>query len=177
MKKLLLFTFLFISATVFAQTEKNKVYLSGTTNASYLFSSTESSDYKTTNIMISPSIGYFTTNNLVLGISGSYENSKVKNNNYDSKNTSFGISPFLRYYTPNENRNNKFFTQLEFGYTEVNDIDGTFFSGAIGAAIFFNKYVSFDIEGVYAHTVIETITMNSLGLNLGISVYLGKNKE
>jgi len=177
MKKLLLFTLLFISVTVFSQTEKNKILLSGSTNASYLFSSTESSDYKTTNIIISPAIGFFTSNNLVLGISSLYKNSKVKNNNYDSKSTSFGISPFLRYYTPKENRNSKFFVQIEGGYMENNNISGSVISGSFGLSFFFNQHVSFDIEGVYAHTVIEDNTINSIELDLGLSVYLGKTKE
>ena len=177
MKKLLLFTLLFISATVFAQTEKNKVFLSGSTNASYLFSSIESSDNKTTNIKISPSIGYFTRNNLILGISGLYENAKVSNKYYESKSTSFGLSPFLRFYTPNENRNNKLFLQIEGGYMESNNISGSFISGSFGLSFFLNQHVSFDIEGVYAHTVIENITINSIGLDLGISVYLGNAKD
>ncbi len=83
MKKLFLFSLLFVSISVYAQTEKNKIFLSGATNTSLLFSNTEDSDNKTTNINISPAVGYFVTNNFVMGISGLYNRSTLQYSYYE----------------------------------------------------------------------------------------------
>ncbi len=101
-KKLLLLTLVLLSVNIFAQTEKNKIFLSGSTNASLYFIKTESTDNETTNINIYLTSGLFIKNNVVLGASFSFSQSKMSNTsyNYGSETTVYQIAPFLRVVFP-----------------------------------------------------------------------------
>lgn len=116
MKKLLLLAAVSaLGFTAMAQTEKGKMILGGTVqyytdkSDQYLQSfdlSPITDVQKTTGFTIMPSIGYFIANNFALGTGIGYNQGKgTQNYSYNyvpsvnySKNHSFTINPFARYY-------------------------------------------------------------------------------
>ncbi len=203
--KPILILILLISLNFYGQTEKGHFLIAGSSNLSLSFISTDysnstsnqSQNSKITNFTLSPVAGYFVSDDLALGLLIYYSNTS-----YANKTSSVLAGPFMRYYF---SKSDKFYpflqASLDYGsnsYKFTNyDIYGTpagiieqssaVWGGEIdlGLSFLLSKQVSFDILAGYTYLK-ETIpfkdfesyqTTGAFGINLGVSVFLGKNHE
>lgn len=124
---------------------------------------------KAENILnISPSAGIFVANNFALGMALNFSNQF-------KRNTSIGLTPFVRYYVK------KFFAQAKFGYTYSKDrlteykFNYLNYGVSVGYAAFVTEKIS--IEPAFYYDVLYSINTGikqnrNLGLKIGIQVYL-----
>ncbi|WP_062062478.1 hypothetical protein [Aquimarina longa] len=140
---LLLFTILFTFLNTFAQEDssyefkKNDIIVSGTFNYSNKNSKSftngeEKHSSKINSFTIVPEIGYFLSNNLLIGVRAGYITSTSKNKNsntYNYKERSYKTSIIGRYYFTSKKRIS-FFVESEVGYQNT-----TFKSGSNDANI------------------------------------------
>lgn len=108
-KSLLMIVFAFtLFTTAHAQIKKGGTWLGGSIGYSQIKTDNPGSteDPKTTNINISPAIGFVVKDNLVFGIDLNYNNTKYDNyGGYkESKGKDYGGGVFLRQYVPIVNR-------------------------------------------------------------------------
>ncbi len=186
MKKLVLvFLFLSLHLVGFGQTEKGKVLLSGMIDLAN--SSIRGSSQ--TRFNATPQVGFFAVDNLALGLGVGFKYEPIgitMNGNYLYQ-TTYGILPFARYYFLSGKI--KPFLQAQGGYvstSQENGFGGSFSSsgfgiaGQGGAAFFLSESVSLDLGLSYGMTSTSSSgsstssTVNTLGVNVGFSVYLGK---
>ncbi len=178
MKKLLLLALLISTLKLSAQTEKGKIFLSGATNASLLLSIVPNSNIQNNfNINIAPSIGYFIANDFTMGLSFSFSYLEGSSSLYKYKSTTYQIAPFARYYFSKPNTITRLYAQANAGIVNIDSQYGTGLTGQLGIAIFSNQHVSLDIAALYSATYNKTNFNSTLGINFGISVYLGKTKD
>lgn len=146
-----------------AQTGKGGVLLGGTASFQVQFTDPES-----TNVDLSPQLGFFIANNLAIG--------GALNLNFSNSYSSFGIAPFGRYYFEGE-KSSRLFVQAQVGYfsTKFGDdetISGTQIGFGPGVAFFLNDHVA--IEGMLAYNIRGgDFSTNDLGLRFGVQAYLG----
>lgn len=107
LQKIALLLFTLFTITSFSQTEKGKIYLGTNSslnanfvNYSYKDDNNDMQDTgKSSSFSISPSIGFFVINNLVLGANVSFGFNKSENNSgSDFKSNSISVAPFAKYY-------------------------------------------------------------------------------
>ncbi len=125
-----------LCASVFsakAQTEKGKILLGG--NVTFITQKGKSQiTTKETSFSVGPVFGFFVGNNFAVGVALSYDYNKTAPIIYSAtssqsgiKHTSYGISPFARYYV-NISEPFKFFAELaaggSFGKSEFKDANG-----------------------------------------------------
>lgn len=101
-----------VASTASAQLEKGKILMGGSAGFGIRENPGSSSFSKSRYHNISPMVGYFVSDNLVVGAAFNYGFSKEKS--YETKNTNYGISPFARYYL-NISPSFKFFGELRAG--------------------------------------------------------------
>jgi hypothetical protein len=164
--------FIFVSGTAMSQTQEGGFMVGGNIELN-----TAKNDSK---IALTPSVGYFISNNFALGINGNLDYTKIEK----SKITTWGVGPFARYYIgslnfrpfahadvsfqANKNRNN-----LET--TKYNSKQ--YFLGA-GLAVFLNRNVAVETLMGYRHTTIHNSNSNGgFNLRIGFQVYLLKQKD
>lgn len=156
---------------LYAQTGKGGVLLGGTAGFQVQFTDPES----TTNVELSPQLGFFIANNLAIGGALNFNFSKSG----DSNASSFGIAPFGRYYFEGE-KSSRLFVQAQVGYLSTKfdffgddeTISGTQIGFGPGVAIFLNDHVA--IEGLLAYNILGgDFSTNDLGLRFGVQAYLG----
>lgn len=131
-------------------------------------------------ISLAPNAGAFIIKNLALG--GNFEFSYVKSG--DTKVTSFGIGPFVRYYFTNANvrpilQGNLNFLSSKTKITGLGSDSNTglnFFLGG-GAAIFISDQVSIDGLLGYDHTKYKGFDGGGgFAMTIGFQVYLLKHQ-
>ena len=100
MKKVILsvaavFAFGFANAqeTVSEGFTKGDVFISGAVG----FGSTKTGDFKTSDFVVAPKVGYFVTDNIAVGVAVGYESSKIEVVD-DLTNNTFSVGAFGRYY-------------------------------------------------------------------------------
>lgn len=163
MKKILLT--LFASVIVFAasaQISKGTVILGGSSNLNFTSYNEDAGDYSQFDVDIHG--GYFLMDNLAAGLNLFYS----KDSEADDATTAFGV--FARYYF-----NGKIFAGAAFNSAKQGDFSGTQIPIEVGYAWFLNNAVA--IEPALNYSIYGgDLDGASFGLNVGISVYLGRSE-
>lgn len=118
-KTILLLLICFAFKSSFAQLEKGNWLVGGSGSFSSEKYNYETSNSKTTNLNLSPTIGYFFANKLVGGLKPIYSYQIIADNSEFSNNSEInelGISAFLSYYLLKKTEPFNFFTQIDYGY-------------------------------------------------------------
>lgn len=172
MKKIITGALLFIFFTrLNGQTEKGDWMVGGGLRLNTSSNNTE--------IAIEPNAGIFVINNLAVGGSISLDYTKSG----DTKVTSFGLGPFLRYYFTNakarpllQGNTNYLSRKVKTPSTTSTNNGLNFFLGG-GAAIFVSDQVSLDILLGYDHTKYKDFDgSGGFAFTVGFQVYLLKNQ-
>lgn len=201
MKILIPVLFLFISSSVFSQTNKGSFVLSGNTNLNVLFSKTsigtdsvETGKIKDQQFAFTAAAGYFLIDNLNIGISSTYSYDYSDTKAAYSTGTiteSFTIMPQLNYYLPVAGKLKPFvgagvgYLWLEQKDSRVTDnqnkvysMSGISISGGAGASYFITNSVSFDLGIQYYHNRLKDKIytdlirkQNAVTGTLGVSVF------
>ena len=148
---------------------------------------------KIINLNLSPKVGYFIINHLVLGLNVNYSYSHYLRwdlNKYIRNG--WLVGPFMRYYVPI--RNLKLFTEGEINYGGIYkdnylaDNAGTWrekqgvssWSLGLGIALPIGEKVAFDFMGGYYHYVLrekneylKKTIQRTLGIRIGFSFFIG----
>lgn len=162
--------------TAFAQTQKGYLMLGG--NFGGFSYNSKGSSNKSYNFNVTPSLGYLVANRWVvggiidLGISGS-----KSENSQTITTTSYGISPFVRYFLSDADRD-KYFAQAKFnvGGLKQTDVSASSYIGyglSLGYNHFFVKAVALEIGVGYdfKHPS-EGFDENNFGVNVGLQIFL-----
>ncbi|MCX6231407.1 MAG: hypothetical protein NTZ33_07680 [Bacteroidetes bacterium] len=175
MKKLIIISFILFSAICNAQTEKGKILLSGNTTASV---SHYDKGYSVTNFNFGSGIGVFIFKDLVFGLSGNFQSLTVSTSYGNSKQSIFELAPFFRCYIDTKSLTLKPYFEFGGGVMGNNNKMGSFFTGSLGLAVFLNHHVSLEpsVEILYSRWESAYSSATTYGFNMGISVYLGKDK-
>lgn len=125
------------------------IFISGSVG----YGSDKTGDAKETTFNVSPKAGYFVTNNIAVGLSVAYTNTKDDTDGSEVTTNSFGVGAFGRYYFTPANKFS-FFGQLGVGYqtdkTEVEGVDGEFKTNgfnvgvAPGVSYFLSKNIALE---------------------------------
>jgi hypothetical protein len=168
MKKFIVASLLFaLFTTANAQTEKQDWMVGGGLRLNTSDNNTE--------IAFQPNAGIFVIKNLAVGANISLDYSKAG----DSKVTTFGIGPFVRYYFTNakvrpllQGNLNYLSSKLKTPAFTSTNTGLNFFLGG-GAAIFVSDQVSLDILIGYDHTKYKDFDgSGGFALTIGFQVYL-----
>lgn len=139
------------------------------------------------NVGISPKVGYFIKDNLMVGAVVNLGFTKSpENNGVGTKTTAYGVQALSRYYlSPNERgvnnllKQGRFFLEANAGFAGINIKDGPTTNGFIfgvgpGYSYFINEHVA--LEGMVKYNGLvgggNTTYQNSIGLNFGVQVFL-----
>lgn len=93
---------LLLSFPGFAQVTKGK-WLVGGVFESFTRTNTvtnPAAENKSSQVLVSPRVGYFITNRWAVGIAPSYSSYKYKDSTVTNQGSGYGISAFVRYYQP-----------------------------------------------------------------------------
>lgn len=162
MKKTLLT--LFAAITVFAasaQIGQGTILLGGSSSLDFTSFNEDAGDYSQFDVGVKG--GYFIIDNLALGLNLSLS----KNSELDD--ALLGVGPFARYYF-----NGKIFGGAGINIVKFGEFSATEIPLEVGYAIFLNDAVA--IEPKVNYSVFGgDASGGAFGLNVGISVYLGRN--
>jgi opacity protein-like surface antigen len=132
-----------------------------------------------TQVSLSPKVGYFVIDKLAIGASLDVEFAKAG----DDKSTSFGLSPFARYYLT-DGTPLKVFGEAGFGIAriKISGFDDTFKSNqiglGIGASYFLNDNVAVDaIFGYNSFQLEDADRSNIFGLTIGVQAFFGGSSK
>ncbi len=168
----------FITTLSFAQTEQGKFFIGGSADLSFSSLKTqqeydgevEDDKVTQTQFSITPSVGYFIAQNLLLSINFQYESEEYG----DNKANSLMVGPGIRYYFGSTNVKPFIQGDLMFGSlkSEYNyDFSGYGFGGSdsyestesamgydlgAGVAVFLNKHIAFDFGLGYASATLTS---------------------
>ncbi|BFP41015.1 hypothetical protein FGF1_18600 [Flavobacteriaceae bacterium GF1] len=213
-------TLFFASNHLFAQIEKGRTLIAissalgnngGDTGLSFASTKTKSDDFESDgtngfNFNLSPRLGYFVTNDLVVGLELTYSFLRFENpglqgfGGSETKSNQYSGGPFIRYYFKGEKIRPIIEGGLSFGRTNDtieggNPVDGGdlefssnlfSFGGGAGLAVSLGNHVSFDALLVYLNSQVKPADNNdnnlrsivsSFSLRLGFSIYLGKSTK
>jgi hypothetical protein len=175
MKKLLLTIFAITTVNAFtqAQTSKGNFLLGG--NAG--FSSSKQGDADaSTDITVSPNIGYFVINDLAVGGRANVSSSKQG----DDKATGFSFTPFVRYYFVSIGSKAKLMADASFGFGsakfgDADAISSTNWGIAAGPALFLNDNTALEFTLSYGSQKFQDFdATNTFGVNVGLQIHFGK---
>lgn len=128
-------------------------------------------------LIISPNIGYFFSNNFVIGIKGNF--GFVKQVGSDSSK-SIIISPFLRYYFLKPEKLVNVFIDASYGYgigkTGNDDVQTSKnYNFKAGPVVYFNSSVGLELAINYGSSISSTESKyDNLSLSLGFQIHLEK---
>jgi hypothetical protein len=184
--KLFFVLILLIASTVNAQLTKGNWLLGGTGYFSYSKSNDKqqpssgsltisNSSAGAYDILLEPSIGYFVKNRFALGLKLNYRNGYTEGTSFSIKTSTLGISPFVRYYFLNEEKNFNIFFEPAYFY-EINNTLGNSnaFSLKVGHVIFFNSSVGFETSINYIKGESKQFTSDRIFIGLGVQIHLEK---
>ncbi|TAN01260.1 MAG: hypothetical protein EPN39_02590 [Chitinophagaceae bacterium] len=130
-----------------------------------------------TSILITPAIGYFVVEKLVLGINPGYSLQVYKFNDIQHSNGhSYALGPFVRYYLLPADHIVNLFAGSSYQYTigEPGNSIVNNYSFFIGSTAFFNSSAAIEITTGFSSSLDEKLTTNSFVINAGFQVYLKK---
>lgn len=189
-KRILLSAILVLAVfSVYSQTEKGRVLLSGSSSISYSSQSVEakqgsqSADIgKQTDISISPSFGVFVANGLAIGGTIDYAESTFKPDGGDKiTSSSTLVGPFVRYYFGN-NKSKPFLSgEMAFGNGEFFGLKMNTMGYAIGGgiAIFVSESAAIELGAGYSVLNMEPkdtsngnfeVESGGVALNVGVTI-------
>jgi hypothetical protein len=164
--------------TTFSQTNKETLLIDAQSNLALSFS-TQKENYnraiseadKNTTLILSPSVGYFISDNFVMGLSIplKFYHSKKGSDTYDQ--TSFGIAPFTRFYFGTSNI--KPFLHAEVGYV-TSSYKATASYGSYDGS---SSGILFGFGGGIAFFIKENIALNAILSYNGASLTDGDNSD
>lgn len=167
MKKLLLvFAVCLFTVSSYAQTQKGKFMLGGSSNLSFLNIKFDGNDDSLNQFQGSVGIGYFVIDNFAINAGLGYTYQKYGDN--DSSD-SFAFSVGARYYTPIN-----IFVDADFDIQTTNSTTGTGVTLGAGYAIFLNDKVALEPAVGYRiglSSKDDGTKYNAFGVNLGFSFY------
>lgn len=163
MKKVLLTVFAaFVVFAASAQITKGTILLNGASSFDYTSNNEDAGDFSEFTIGVKG--GYFFMDNLAIGATLGY----FKNSEADDAATAFGL--FGRYYV-----NGKIILGAGFQSEKFGDISTSAIPIEVGYALFLNDAVA--IEPTLNYTTFGGDAEGAaFGLNVGISVYLGRGE-
>jgi opacity protein-like surface antigen len=174
---LLLGVFMVIGAQLNAQTEQGRVLIGGT--AGFESTSTPAGEEKvtTTELNLSPYIGYFVIDRLAIGADINFELFGAEGEDNDA--TRFAIGPFVRYYFFT-NESIGVFGQAGINYETltVGEGDGVSefgFGAGVGADFFLNDNVAIEAIVRFQSSKIEDAddSTTRFGLGVGVATFIG----
>jgi outer membrane protein with beta-barrel domain len=182
--------FLLLANTAMCQINKGQFLLGG--NASFESIKTEGdgfyvTSYKTTNLFLSPNIGYFIISKLAGGLR---LNVSIYNQgtpvNYSQ--TDISLSPFLRYYLLSRKQRFNILADVGYihsknkkrfqGYAPIENGNG--YNLSAGPSIFLNQHVALEFLLGYKQTKLKNEGNNKtarFNTSLGLQIHLGKIKS
>ncbi len=189
-----LFFFLAMSSRAFTQLSSGQFLLGGNIR----FESVKENyflgeKHESTNIFISPAIGYFVLNKLAAGVRADRSSYKSNTTGVESRLTSTSISPFVRYYfLPMAAKVNVFLdagylhnkskwerlTNPAYGYTDKSKG----LQVLAGPSMFLTDQIALEFTLGYRYTksedrvVSEPTKSTSFSSGLGLQIYFGKKK-
>lgn len=160
-----------ISASAFSQTQKGNWLVGG--SAGFSSQSQSGSSTTTTELSITPTAGYFISNNLAVGASLNFGSQKSGSTTVST----FGIGPMVRYYFAELGKNAKIYGQGEFAYASVSSggttNTGTGWALQAGPAFFLNKNVAIETTLRYGSVKPQNANnVNTFGVNVGFQIHL-----
>ena len=194
----LLIAIITISSSVRAQLNKGQWLLGGDagfTSMNYKSGDAqEALDEKIRSFSIYPRAGFFIADKLCIGLKVNISHSSDVYNYSDApqinigsdKSTTWGISPFVRYYFLPKAGKINLLADAGYGYVRVRDLSesngnastdkyskGIFTIGA-GPAFILNPHIALEILAEYSTDKTLGINENSILINAGFQIHLGK---
>ncbi len=192
MKKLFFFALaLCIVPNLHAQLNRGQWLVGGSAGFSTSSYNAGNVSSKATNFQLSPGIGYFVFDKLAIGLRAavnySYDVEKfgIPSNNFDTKRSGLGLTPYVRYYfLPKTNKIN---ILADVSYSDVNtkittvvsDLPNSSvtnnehaFTFAAGPAFFINRHIALEITASYEIAKYGTLSQNIFLINAGFQIHL-----
>ncbi len=175
----------FKKGNILVETNLGNISFGNNNNSTEASGATRKSDSKSFSIGLYPRVGFFVSDNVVLGteLSLSFYSSKgndfngtgIKTSDYKNASSDIGLSPFVRYYfNAAKESKGRFFAQLSGGFnmTVSTNYDYNYFSSSTGAYAGKYKYdypkkpfsYNANILAGYNYMVAPNVALN---LNLG----------
>jgi hypothetical protein len=162
-----------------AQINKGQYLVGGSAG----FQQSKAGEEKTTTIFLSPNAGYFVADKLAVGLDANFRSDKTTEDGDDlSKQSSFNVGPFVRYYfLPTAQKVNVFaHGAFRFGSIKVGDADGvssTDWTIKAGPAFFLSPSVALETAVYYGSLKYKDVdAINNFGLSVGFQIHLGGKK-
>jgi len=189
----LLFFCLLMAGKAFTQISRGQFLLGGSirfesVKETYYLNDT----YQSTDIFVSPAIGYFVLNKLAAGLRVDLSSYKLNISNVEQKSTIIVLRPFVRYYfLPVASKINAF---LDAGYLLGKRKWEGFFSSpadtdkskgfqvSAGPSIFLTEQIALEFTIGYRHTTsdnwgLDPDKASTLSSGFGLQIHLGKKKK
>ena len=180
--KLLAATFILISISATSQITKGNFMVGG--NASFT-SISSSNNSKTSQINLTPNVGYFIFDKLSVGTLINYSYSKSKDNfGGSSIYKSNNIGPFIRYYLLNKEKDYNVFYETSYNFSLLKDNKNTEFGNKLGLVLFLNSAVGFEVSLKYSlnkykypNEIVPDNSSNNFIFGLGLQIHLEKTDK
>ncbi|KGO96252.1 hypothetical protein Q767_08355 [Flavobacterium enshiense DK69] len=156
-------------------------------NASFSYSKTESKNNNSNGteitysgiggytILLEPNVAYFIKNKLAVGSSINYVNSFIEENKLRFDGMNLGISPFVRYYFLDYDKNYNVFLEPSYNHFISENLgNSNGFGLKTGLAFFLNSSVAFETVLKYSKNNSENYINNNIYLGFGLQVHLEK---
>ena len=141
------------------------------TGSSAILISTVTGSYS---ILLEPSIGYFIKNRFAVGLKLNFINGFTEGTTFSIKESNLSISPFVRYYFLNEEKNFNIFFEPSYFYETNSFGNSNAFSLKAGHVIFFNSSVGFETSINYIRAENKQFTSDRIFIGFGIQIHLEK---
>lgn len=141
------------------------------------YGSGASTQYKRTDLQISPSIGYFVADKLAFGLSPSIVYGKAILPTNTGSSTVFNIGPFARYYLLQADKPFNLFAEGNYAYGAISGGDGQHtYSIEAGPVLYFNSSVGLEFTFGYSSTKYVGYSGhdNVLQFGIGFQIHLEK---
>jgi hypothetical protein len=174
---------LFLSNSVTGQITKGNWLMGGNGSFSHEKTTFSNGEIVSTQIDLTPRIGYFVSDRFALGLLGNYRWVSSNSNNIKSSYSDYGIGPFIRYYflSP-ENRTNVLIdgsgSYNGRGNSIISDIPGFIsYSLLAGPVIFLNSSVGLELLlGYKGYKELKNETKsNGMNFSIGIQYHLERD--
>ncbi|WP_294083704.1 outer membrane beta-barrel protein [Proteiniphilum sp. UBA5384] len=165
-KIILLFAVISVSSLSFGQINKGNWIVSGNSILQVSSSKVEGWGSSTTTVVFSPSVGYFVTDGLSVGISASILNTEGS--------TLYSVLPSASYYFDNQS-NIKPFIEVGIGYGGLSEdgesIGGLALGAGAGIMYLINKNIGLNLGFQYLRGDYDGLINNTFGGTIGFSLF------
>lgn len=184
-KAVFLLLIIVVNSRVKAQIKKGQWMAGGNVSFAYSYNNNyynpvTGSYYSPSTVSFSfmPDAGYFIIDKLAGGLTLNYS---VTNPEFSAAVSTYGFSPFIRYYVLPVNKKVNAFIETAYGWSRESEQGGVIisnhwsFSG--GPVIFLSRHVALEMAlnfTTYSGEIYGSSHPGILGFNIGFQVYLGK---